>query len=119
LENSVATALVITVIGMTLLFLSLLLFYGLLSLLTATVKDRPSPVAESASAPTQASAEEVTVLRAAAIAIALARAEAEQGAGLTAAPPLDVAGTEGQTSPWWAFHHQRQLARQGDARRDR
>ena len=116
MDNALTTALLITVIGMTLLFGSLLLFYGLLSLLTATVKDRPSTTAQSTEEKEGARQHEMS-LRAAAIAIALARAEAEQRSG----PPAvsgEVQSPSGIVSPWWTLHHQRQLTPHQGTRRN-
>lgn len=122
MENSLAIALVIAAIGMSLLFLSLAFFYGLLSLLTATVRDRSPAAAQSEQAAAQGEeggGREEAVLRAAAIAVALARAEAEHLASLTATPALDAVGTPRQESSWWTLHHQRQLTLQQNARRGR
>jgi len=116
MEEPLPVALVISAIGMTLLFLSLILFYGMLSLLMSVTRERAtsgvSPEAEPAGAPE-------TMLRAAAIAVALARAEAEPGPSL--ADLAATAGTagRGQVSPWWTLHHQRQMIPHPKARRDR
>ncbi len=94
--------LVITAVGMTLLFLALAFFYGLLSLLTAAIQDRSrEPERNAATEP----AEEEARLQAAALAVALARAEAE----LTASPTTGEATASLPVSPWWALHHQRRL----------
>jgi Na+-transporting methylmalonyl-CoA/oxaloacetate decarboxylase gamma subunit len=107
LEQPLVVVLVVSAIGMTLLFLALAFFYGLLSLMGSVVKDRPSP--SETSTETRAAGEREAMLRAAAIAVALARAEAEEGAGAVAG----LAGTATRgglgVSAWWALHHQRQL----------
>jgi hypothetical protein len=110
-------ALIISALGMPLLFLALAVFYGLLTLLASTIRDRqstpPQPV-EGETAP----AEDEALLQAAAIAVAVARAGAEQtssfarvevGNGIEAASqPL---------SPWWTLHHQRKMIRGRNLRR--
>ena len=103
----------------------LLVFYGLMTLLAAVVKDKPSPTTQQA-AGTEAvidraedDGQEETMLRAAAVAIVLARAEAGEGAG---PPGLDAPGeaAAGQpVSPWWSLHHQRQITVSPDLRRSR
>ncbi|HSJ55850.1 MAG TPA: OadG family transporter subunit [Anaerolineae bacterium] len=106
-------ALGITAIGMTLLFLALGLFYGLLALLTAVVRDPTTAVQASAGPPPPQVAlvagDDVvgTRRRAAAIAVALARAEAEAGAWTVSGPDeSDVPAAGG----WWALHHGRRLS---------
>lgn len=121
-DSSITTALVIALIGMTLLFLSLFLFYGLLSLLTAVVKDRPVPdqqKGEGRSGERETGTRPEEVLRAAAIAVALARAEAEVLPGPTMAGVGGEAGAEPAVSPWWSLHHQRQLGPNPSPRRIR
>jgi Na+-transporting methylmalonyl-CoA/oxaloacetate decarboxylase gamma subunit len=117
MEEPLPVALVISAIGMTLLFLSLILFYGMLSLLMSVTRERATsgaaPEAEPAGAPE-------TMLRAAAIAIAvaIARAEAEPGPSLVdLAATAGIAG-RGQVSPWWTLHHQRQMIPHPKARRE-
>lgn len=117
MASSLVTALVITIIGMTLLFLTLALFYGLLSLMMAPIKDRPAS-ADSLEAKGEyvKGEEERDREEAAAIAVALARAEAEQEAGYAAARITTVpdgVATGQQVSSWWALHHQRQMMRRG------
>ena len=112
MENSLTTSLVITAIGMTLLFLSLVLFYGILSLLTAITRERhsASPLQQL-----KEHASEKRALQAAAIAIALARTEAAQQTTLdggTATP-----SNEGALTPWWSLHHQQRLAAEKRLRR--
>lgn len=113
--ESLKVVLMISVVGMTLLFLALAFFYSLLSLLTAAIRDR-SPGAEHAAAEP---AEDETLLQAAALAVALARAESELTTGPTGASVRDEAATPLAVSPWWALHHQRQLASHANTRRPR
>jgi len=115
MEEPLPIVLVISAIGMILLFLSLVLFYGLLSLLMSVTRDRAA-----AGAPSQAEpeGEPETMLRAAAIAVAMARAEAEHGPSPVGSPAtVEIAG-RGQISPWWALHHQRQMIPHPGARRE-
>jgi hypothetical protein len=115
MEEPLPTALVISAIGMTLLFLSLVLFYGMLSLLTSVTQER-APAGASAEAGPEGEPE--PMLRAAAIAVAMARAEAEARPSPVDSPaPVEVAD-RGQISPWWALHHQRQVTPHPNARRE-
>ena len=125
MESSLTTALTITVIGMSLLFLSLVAFYGLLLLLAAATKDRRSPVARTVETGVRGAEDEdgdEALLRVAAVAIALARARAERmiepepvSGALTGqiGGPAPTAADQ-QVSPWWALHHQCQMALKRD-----
>ena len=125
MESSLTTALTITVIGMSLLFLSLVAFYGLLSLLAAATKDRRSPAERTVETGVRGAGDESrdeALLRVAAVAIALARARAERmiepepaSGALTeqTGGPAPTAADQ-QVSPWWALHHQRQMALKRD-----
>jgi hypothetical protein len=122
--GSIGISLGITAIGMTLLFLALAFFYGLLSLMTSVMQDRrlpPEPQAAGRRKAAQglqaakelesdrAAAEAGPGLvrrRAAAIAVALARAEA---AATGPAPRPPAPQEAGPASAWWALHHQRRL----------
>ena len=123
MESPIAAALVITAIGMTLLFLALAFFYGLMALMTSVIKDRPAARASSTEreegpgAARPVGHSEDALLRAAAIAVAIARAEAEQGLNLVGTPAQEEAAATSLLSPWWALHHQRQLALHSDRRR--
>ena len=122
MDSSITSALVIALIGMTLLFLSLILFYGLLSLLTAVVRDRSGPdqqQLEEQRADSDVGNRPEEVLRAAALAVALARAEAEERPGSMVAVVAGEAGAEPAVSPWWSLHHQRQLGANPGLRRVR
>ena len=105
MEDPLNTALVVTGIGMLVLFLALAFLYGLIYLLTEITTDRPEAGAEEGAK---------TVARerrrqAAVIAVALARAEQELGA--TAVSEANAAAGRWRVSPWRAHHHQRQLTR--------
>lgn len=108
------TALAITALGMTLLFLTLAFFYGLLSTMARFIEDRrPGSSDVVATAPDAGDAG--AALRAAAIAVALARSHAEERTVSREAPPQ--AGSSPDMSPWWAVHHQRRLGPNPPARR--
>jgi Na+-transporting methylmalonyl-CoA/oxaloacetate decarboxylase gamma subunit len=115
MEEPLPVALVISAIGMTLLFLSLVLFYGMLSLLTFVTQER---VTSDASPEAEPVGESETMLRAAAIAVAMARAEAERGPSPAGSPATAEIAGRGPISPWWALHHQRQMISHPKARRE-
>jgi Na+-transporting methylmalonyl-CoA/oxaloacetate decarboxylase gamma subunit len=125
LNNSLLMALVISAVGMTLLFLSLVVFYGLLTLLAALVKDRPSSVTEQTAKRVgtgdgKANDEQKDALiQAAAVAIALARAEAGEGSGFGALAIPAEAAADQPVSAWWSLHHQRQISVTQGGRRSR
>jgi len=104
--------------GMSLLFLMLVFLYGLLSLMTAVLKESPRISASSGGENTK-SADEQATIQAAAIAVAMARAQAEQGSGFLSKPAEDLAAGARLVSPWWALHHQRQLTLNPNTRRIR
>jgi Na+-transporting methylmalonyl-CoA/oxaloacetate decarboxylase gamma subunit len=113
LENPLTTSLVLTAIGMSLLFLSLVLFYGILSLLTAITRERAR---EAEQQEPEEHAPQQRALQAAAIAIALARIETAQGPGSASEAASASAGTYDMTS-WWSMHHQQRLAGEKRPRR--
>lgn len=117
MESSVATAVAITVVGMTLLFLTLVFFYGLMVLITTVLKDPQAAPEHSGGEAGKEPREQEAMLRAAAIAVVMARAELEQRSSM--APTLvEEAGANPSTaSPWWTFHHQRRLRPVSKARR--
>lgn len=115
MDNPIAAALIISALGMPLLFLALAFFYGLLSLMTSAIGERQAPPARPVKLET-APAEDQVLLQAAALAVALARAEAES----TSIPgPVGVEGeaVSQHVSPWWTLHHQRQLTSGRNPRR--
>lgn len=112
MEDSLTTSLLITAIGMTLLFLSLVLFYGILSLLTAITREKPPTASPEGS---KERTPQNRALQAAALAIILARLETAQGNGIqvgTATP-----SSEDEPTPWWSLHHQQRLAAEKRFRR--
>jgi Na+-transporting methylmalonyl-CoA/oxaloacetate decarboxylase gamma subunit len=111
MDNPVVIALVVSGVGMLLLFVALTLLYGLMYLMTwatnATepVKDQSEGIKDGKAAHTKR--------RVALIAVSLARAEQDSG-------PVGVSealGAEGPTANWQVFHHQRQLTRNIPPRR--
>lgn len=112
MDNSLAIALGITVIGMTLLFLALFFFYGLMWLITAVIKD-PASTRVEADAKESGRGEDEALLQAAAIAVTLARAQAEQGAAMVG---TEATGSQ-PVSPWWVMHHQREMVPSSQKRR--
>ena len=112
MENPVVAALVISLLGMPLLFLALAFFYGMLTLLATAIREwEVEPAPEIV---VEAPRDEVERLaqRAAAVAVVLARAEMEMGS--------DASGQEAgdrEVGPWWALHHQRQLLSRSMTRR--
>jgi hypothetical protein len=123
LDNSLLTALIISVVGMTLLFLSLILFYGLLLLLASIFKDKPSSHPQQVVVgedPGNGDGEpEDERVRAAIVAVSLARAEVEAvtRTAVMVAPEGTAAGQP--ASAWWSLHHQRQITTNPDMRRSR
>jgi Na+-transporting methylmalonyl-CoA/oxaloacetate decarboxylase gamma subunit len=117
--GSIGISLGITAIGMTLLFLALAFFYGLLSFMTAAMQERrvPPPAGRQAAGAAEG-APGKTRRRAAAIAVALARAEAEAAATRPATGSSDPQAAN-QVSAWWSLHHQRQISVTQGGRRSR
>lgn len=102
---------IVTGIGMLVLFLALALLYGLMYVLTEFIRDPPrSQVADMPGAGVDAQRE--LRRRAAVMAVALARAEHEE----SALGPLQA---QERFSPWRTHHHQSRLARQLPRRRAR
>lgn len=117
MENPLGIALVITAIGMTLLFLSLVLFYGIIALLTAVTRERArKPPGGAVAVEELGNALDSRALQAAAIAISLARAEADQSRGAFSDVPSLASGGRDVT-PWWSMHHQLRLAEKNRPRR--
>jgi Na+-transporting methylmalonyl-CoA/oxaloacetate decarboxylase gamma subunit len=125
LDESLQIALTITVIGMTLLFLSLILFWGLITLLTAVVKDKPASPAQQVAAEESGKAREGTGAeararhRAAAVAVVLARAQAEGRSSPAVAPVAAGTPADRRVSAWWSLHHQRRLGPNPEPKRNR
>ena len=117
MDNSLVIVLIISAIGMSLLFLSLVLFYGIISLLTAATRERSAaPAGRTAAAEALGEVPTDRALRAALVAIALARAEAE-GHATRAGGSVPPTSGDHALRPWWTLHHQRRLAVKGKPRR--
>ena len=117
MDDPLLISLVVTSIGMLILFLALALLYGLMYLMTALLKERPeTEMQENVTAgegreygDTDAWEQSLMKRQAAVIAVALARAEAELS--VSGAPGVQEAADPRRVSPWRALHHQRQLMR--------
>ena len=97
--SELGIALTTSAIGMGLLFLALVVLYGLMYLMTALTGEGEQPSAGEQSAPRPSAGRR----QAAAIGAALARAEAEMEAG--AGLPVEGSGL----TPWQAYHRHRLL----------
>ena len=112
MDDPLTISLVVTGIGMLMLFLALALLYGLMVLMTrmtdirVRIKKRHEAETEEQGS-RGAREQELMKRRAAVIGVALARAEQQlSGAG---APGAEEAASSWRVSPWRALHHQRQL----------
>lgn len=115
MENVLVTSLVVSGLGVLLLFLALVALYVVMYLMPSVLRE-PS-AAPKPEKPEEDRAPEVESvrLRAAAIAVAVARAVQETS-------PLGTAvegegSVTGGASSWWSFHHGRQLNRNPISRR--
>jgi Na+-transporting methylmalonyl-CoA/oxaloacetate decarboxylase gamma subunit len=120
MENPLTISLVVTGIGMLMLFLALAVLYGLMVLMTrmtdirGLIKKRPeAETGEQGDGGTreQASrgAEEKGAMRRRAAVIGVALACAERELSAVGAPGAEEATSSWRISPWRALHHQRQL----------
>jgi len=123
MDDPLTISLVVTGIGMLMLFLALAVLYGLMVLMTrmtdirGLIKKRPEAETgeqgsrEAGSRKQEARGGEQEANngkhRAAVIGVALARAE--QQLSEVSAPGAEEATSSGRVSPWRALHHQRQL----------
>lgn len=112
MTDPLATAVLITVLGMGLLFLALVLFWGLLSLLTWQPRPRraagPGGEAETGA---QAMGDRMAWAAVAAVVVARAEAEAVDHRDRGSAQAATSEGTPTpRPSAWWSLHHQRRLA---------
>ena len=122
MDDPITISLVVTGIGMLMLFLALALLYGLMVLMTrmtairGRVKERPKAKSwEQGSG--GAREQELMKRRAAMIGVALARAE--QQLSEASAPGAEEAASPWRASSWRALHHQRQLTPSLPTRRGR
>jgi sodium pump decarboxylase gamma subunit len=109
------TSLVVSGLGMLLLFLALVILYAVMYVMPSVFRDAPGRAEPEQPEEAEAPPGEEQMLRAAAIAVAVARAAQETSpAGVAAAGEGTSAGS---ISPWWSFHHDRQLTRKPISRR--
>ena len=112
MDNPVTISLVVSGIGMLMLFVTLTILYGLMYLMTWATTDRTSKEETPKEQVGEVEGVDEEEWRVAVIAVALARAELEQNVVGT--------GDVGEAvSAWRALHHQRQLARNMPVRRIR
>jgi Na+-transporting methylmalonyl-CoA/oxaloacetate decarboxylase gamma subunit len=111
MDNPIIISLVVSGIGMLMLFLALTLLYGLMYLMTWMTNERP-PVTDQSEVTEKVEEQDARhrMQRAAAVAVALARAEQDTS-------HIHTTKTKETTSAWRAFHHQRQMAHNTPARR--
>ena len=104
MDNPITISLVVSGVGMLILFLALAFLYGLIMLMTALIKDRPTnqPTSQQTNQQTNQQANQPTnhLRRAAVIAVALARAELDS---------VSLPEAEAVPSPWQQYHHDRLL----------
>jgi Na+-transporting methylmalonyl-CoA/oxaloacetate decarboxylase gamma subunit len=110
MDNPIIISLVVSGIGMLMLFLALTLLYGLMYLMTWMTNERPPVTDQSETTEIEEQSARHRMQHAAVIAVALARAEQDTS-------PISTTETQETTSAWRAFHHQRQLAHNTPARR--
>ena len=100
MDNPITISLVVSGVGMLILFLALAFLYGLIMLMTALIKDQPinQPTSQQTNKPTNQPTNHLR--QAAVIAVALARAELDS----VSLPEAEVV-----PSPWQQYHHDRLL----------
>ncbi len=103
MEDPLVISLVVTGIGMLMLFLALAFLYGLMMLMTALIRDRPEAGGRKQEARSERQEAGSGRQRAAVIGVALARAELEL-------KPIGGAETKVNWSPWRQFHTRRLLS---------
>ena len=110
MDNPLAISLIVTGIGMAMLFLAVALLYGLMVLMTEVIREREGREGKEGKEGREGGegkegregGEEGARWRAAAIGVALARAEHELAA-------TGLPGPAGTPSAWRVLHQQRQL----------
>ncbi len=112
--DNLTSTLLVTVIGMAVVFVAMSLFFASMHLLTALAKDKPEqpvqPTEDNAPTPPPAASDDSSIRRrAAAVAVALARAQLERR------PPAADAGSP-EATPWGDYYRQRQLRPSGRGR---
>jgi Na+-transporting methylmalonyl-CoA/oxaloacetate decarboxylase gamma subunit len=108
MENNILLSLEITAVGMGLVFGAIVALWGLMTLMTAVIKERPHKDSESASAPAP---DRDFKARAAAAAVIIALAEQET----STAHPLPLPPTA-LVSAWQLGLRSRQLVEKGSHR---
>ena len=103
MENPLLTALIVTLVGMAVVFAAMGLILGSMALLTRLAGDKPGPMTPNHDRrePPPESDAPPAAYRAAAVAVALARARQSREEGDLDAEPLHT--------PWGDFHRRRQL----------
>jgi len=103
MENPLLTTLIVTLIGMAVVFAAMGLILGSMALLTRLAGDRPGPQSANHDRPAVPSESDATAAtqRAAAVAVALARARQSGEQEGFDAEPLHT--------PWGDFYRRRQL----------
>ena len=126
MDDPLTISLVVTGIGMLMLFLALAVLYGLMVLMTrmtdirGLIKERPeAETGEQGNKGAGSRKQEARdgKRRAAVIGVALACAERELSEA--GAPKAEAAASSWRVSPWRALHHQRQLTPSLRTRRGR
>ena len=103
MDSTLTIALVVSGLGLLLLFAALAFLYGLMYAMTALIKDRPSAQRKEPAPAVQADGGTARAAhRAAVIAVALARAEMESR-------PVGPLPAEAGSSSWGQYHRQRLL----------
>jgi Na+-transporting methylmalonyl-CoA/oxaloacetate decarboxylase gamma subunit len=109
MDSLIVTAVRISAVGMTMLFIALIFLVGLMYLLTVLARDKDTdPDQATVEATKSTDRADAARRQAAVIAVALARAEVESSA--VSAPPPPRTDDVGDVTSWRAFHHQRQLS---------
>jgi Na+-transporting methylmalonyl-CoA/oxaloacetate decarboxylase gamma subunit len=127
MENPLTISLVVTGVGMLMLFLALSLLYGLMVLMTrvtdvrALFERRPEAGGQGSKGAEEQGSKKQEARdrrrRAAMIGVALARAEGELSTG--GAPEAAAVASSRPVSAWRTLHHQRQLTLNPPTRRAR
>jgi Na+-transporting methylmalonyl-CoA/oxaloacetate decarboxylase gamma subunit len=126
MDDPLTISLVVSGIGMLMLFLALALLYGLMVLMTrmtatrGRIKERPeAETGEQGSRGAGSRKQEARDGRRRAAVIGVALARAEQQLSEAGAPGAEEAASSWRVSPWRALHHQRQLTPSLRTRRGR
>jgi len=105
MDNPLVISLIVSGIGMLMLFLALAFLYGLMYLMTAVIRDKPTVEVRERG-------DREVRLQVAAIGVSLARAEQEM---IASGAPEEAESVSG----WRMLHHQRQLMCNAPTRRIR